>query len=178
MTTYSPAQRAEAIALAARIGPAKASRELGINRSTLRTWIERTSSAVEAATAVLERVAERAPEPVEAEVVERRRPWVERAPAFAADLADGVTEALAATRRAIVDGKSRDARDLGVTFGVLYDKLALLEGHPTRRTESTSTEQRTVVHLHMTPEQVAGKVATLRRELDPVPAEVVLDDEF
>lgn len=166
-------QRAEAIALAAEVGPNEAARRLGVNPATLRSWIFRASSGAERAVAGFRRArrpssppspalgvpvaVEHAPAVVVDAVPVRRRSWPERAAEERHELAEVQDEALLATHEALVDRHARDAQHFATTYGILTDKAQLLGGGPTQRIESDS---RTLV-VHLSEEELATKAAAV-----------------
>lgn len=142
--TYNDAQRVEAIDLAGRVGVAEAGRRLEINAGTIRQWRKRAIDAASAAAGV---------------EIDRSLPWPQRVAALVPELGRSASAALEAARKAIDDGRARDARDFAVTLAVLVDKGALLAGHATSRSESAS------IVVHADEEATRAEIAELRREL-------------
>lgn len=166
--------RAEAVALAAEIGPAKAAEQLGLNSSTLRNWIARDKAAVTVAVATVSAAGVEV-EALEQALGQRGQPWTERAEAFALATADVAVEALAEARKAIAEGRPRDAKALTTAFAILTDKTLLLAGRPTRLTESRNLSLTAEVHRVTveTDDELRRQVDELRAELGLAPPAVI-----
>jgi transposase-like protein len=108
--TFSAETRAEAVALAASIGPVKAARQLGLNRTTVQKWCHRPAAS----------------------------PIIAAAEARIADRLKAAHEvALQAVLDGLHDPRSR-LGDRAQALRVLGEQLALAEGRATSRTESMS----------------------------------------
>jgi hypothetical protein len=107
------ATRAQALRLAAEVGPARAAEELGVNAGTLRSWQARASaeSKVGEAKAATPDVAD-------------WRAGRERTAESAASIA---SEAIATARRELRAGRTIRAQQAMVSAGIAIDKLAQLE---------------------------------------------------
>jgi hypothetical protein len=110
MRTYSAEQKAEAVALAATIGPLRAGDALGIPRRTVASWMHNP-----AASAIIRAA--------EASIAER--------------LKAAHADALAAVMEGLHDPRSR-LGDRAAALRVFGEQLALAEGRATSRTESAN----------------------------------------
>jgi transposase-like protein len=117
---YTDEQRAEALALYAEVGPAKAARQLGIRAGTLRQWAvragvtghdPRTRLATEAA----------------------KTKWAARRDDLANQAGAAAQIVLEAMVKAAQGGDGTTARGLSIAFGVTVDKAQLLSGGATSR---------------------------------------------
>lgn len=157
--SYTAAQKAEALELAARHGHAEAARRLGMPPETIRTWVNRA----EAGTAVAKRD--------EAGVL---LPWRERRERLLPKFGQVAATALDACQVAIDEGRARDAQSLMTVAAIAADKGQLLSGAATSRSESAS------VHVTATDRgELAEQVARMRAELgysDVIDAEVIDGD--
>lgn len=153
-TTNTAATRAEAVELARRVGPAEAARRLGHKAATISKWMQRAAGS-EGASAAIERISPDL-------VLAPGNRWQERRPLLIDNMTMAADEALAAVRAALVDNDSRKARDHAVTLGILIDKLQLLSGAPTQRTETASMM---LLQVNRSGPQVTARIAELRAEL-------------
>lgn len=150
----TPAQRAEAVELAAKVGAAEAARRLGLPPANIRQWTKRMGDATASA------VARFAPGIVTSTPGNR---WVDRRPVVADAAAMAADEALTALRSAIVKGDDRAAKNYSVTFGVLVDKVQLITGAATTRTESATVS--VTYRASGDPAEMQQRIAELRAEL-------------
>ncbi len=111
-----PAKRAEALKLADAHGCDEASRRTGVPEGTIRSWRARSGQVAPPAGA----------DPVD---------WADRKQRGAAGAYAAAVQALVTVRDLLVQGKTREARDAAVTFGVLTDKTASLEEAAERAAE-------------------------------------------
>jgi len=114
MSSYTAEQRAEAVALAASIGPLKAAKQLGLPKSTVALWMHRPAAA-----------------PI---IAEANRAIAER-------LEEAHSEALSAVLAGLRDPRSR-LGDRAAALRTLGEQLALAKGRATSNVElhSNSTE--------------------------------------
>lgn len=105
---HSQADRDRALEIAARDGPAEASRRTGIPAGTIRRWRSKAGQAG-------------APAGVNVEE------WVHDKRRGARRSTETAQAALAVVRRALVDGKTADAQRAALTFAILTDKAGVLE---------------------------------------------------
>lgn len=110
MRTYSAEEKAEAIALAASVGPKVAAATLGLPRTSVQYWMHKPAASPIIAAA-------------EATIAER--------------LKDAHARALVSVMEGLADPKAR-LGDRAAALRVLGEQLALAEGRATSRTESTN----------------------------------------
>lgn len=164
--SYTEAQKAEAVALAEQVGPTAAARQLGIAPGTVKRWV--------APSGVLDTHGR--PDPLAGLL---HRPagmrWADDVPLLMDRLAEVAGRAVDACGGAIDAGRGRDAQAFATTAAIAVDKLQLLAGRATSRSESAT--------LHVRAEhdgRLAEQVAQLRAELAgkrPAVIEAVTDDE-
>lgn len=128
MTDYTPDDRARAISVYREHGPSEAARRFGMSKSTVTRWAkaEGVSSA---------EPAERTRAATQAAQMTAKQRRAKLKDATLED-ADTIRRMILAPQTTIVDGQvvelhpnPRDMRDLGVTFGILVDKYAVLDAH-------------------------------------------------
>ena len=149
---YSPAQKAEAVALAAEHGIAHAHRETEIPKQTLSRWA--SDAGIDAGRTAREKTA-RAVEARVAAGEERRTTMVHEMGAVA-------HMALARVEHCL-EGESPDgrgAKDFALTMAILVDKAQLLSGGATNRYGTDADRERALSEarergLHLVPEKVA-----------------------
>jgi transposase-like protein len=125
---WPPEVKARAVALCGEKGAKFASEETGVPAATVRSWVHRSVADATAASAYL---------PARSEVsMERAQPWPARRSAVVRDLSEALGEVIDKSRDAVGAGRLRDARDGFTSVGILIDKLQLLSGDATARTES------------------------------------------
>lgn len=120
--------KARAIAICGERGAKAASEETGVPPNTLRSWIRRESIAFPLAPRVETVIAE----------IDGHRPWPLRRDAVVAELAKLCEETVQATFAAVRAGNLREAQAGWVSIGIAIDKLQLLSGEATSRSQSQS----------------------------------------
>lgn len=170
--TYTDAQKAEALDLAADVGLREAARRLGYPDATVRSWQHRAAKAADKA----ELMAVAAGAELEPTTPATTTTWQERRVALLPRLGEVAAKALDAAEQAVAKGDGRNAQALLTATGIAIDKAQLLAGGATRRSEQA------VVHVDArvrhTPEEVRAEVERMRRELgyaDAIEGEVVDD---
>ena len=128
MTTYSPDDRAQVLAIYREHGPSEASRRFGMSKSTVVRWAK-AEGITPAEPAQQTRAATQA---AQATAKQRR---VRLKDELLND-ADTIRRMILSPQTTIVDGQvvdlhpsPRDMRDLGVTLGILVDKHTVLDAH-------------------------------------------------
>lgn len=163
---HSPAEREEAVRLAARVGSAEAGRQLGISDATIRSWIRRDA---EQAVEVVRSMGRDVEVPANATWQERQAIIVDR-------LVDVLDDVVSVLGESVAEGRARDAQKWMMTLAIGLDKARLVNG---QAGSISQTEQRTVSLAVKVDESTArAEVEALRRELgmtDIVEAEVVDD---
>lgn len=146
------AEKADALALADEVGAEEAARRLGVPAGSIRRWRHEGLTGTDV-------------EPSDPSL-----PWPARREQMIPRLAAAAEEALAAARQAVAGGKLRDARDAFVGLGIVLDKLQLLSGLATSRSEAL------VARVDADP-AVRAEIAQLRAELgyDAIDVEAVED---
>jgi transposase-like protein len=120
--------KARAVALCGEKGAKFAAEELGVPQGTIRSWVHRSVADATAATSF-------APAVRSAVSLDRAQPWPARRGAVVRELSEALGEVIDKSREAVRDGRLRDARDGFTSTGILVDKLQLLSGDATSRTE-------------------------------------------
>lgn len=169
-----PAERAEVVALALKVGAAETSKRTGHKAATIRQWVKRAHEPVPDVRSAL--VADLVPDLAQpASVTEVEQPtrvvaaepdprsWREQRPDAVKRLATMVHRAIDAAERAIEANDGRRAKDFTTVAAIAIDKAQLLTGAATNRTE---TESRTLtMRIDASPEEVRAEVERLRAEL-------------
>lgn len=155
---WPPKVRAEALALAAEVGPKRAAQEfdnrgIPVTENTIRSWVRRAGKRAHDA---LELAGHVAPELLS----DRAMAWPERRALLLPELGVACASALEACKVAIRAGRSVDARNYATVTGILTDKLALLGDTPTSRSEQ--------VTMHVD----AAETLKLRAEIDRTRREI------
>jgi transposase-like protein len=120
---WSAEQRRRALELAAEHGATRASEMSGIPSGTIHSWRHRLARAALAAAEVVDRDA--------------GRTWVgSRRDRALVELADTYDLAQEKLQAALARGTSKQARDLVIVAGTLFDKLELASGGVSSRSES------------------------------------------
>lgn len=129
--TYTPEQKAEALALYAEIGGAEAARRTGISKGTLQSWAHRAG------------VHSVATERTEAAVKAMQAQWAERRAVMIDEIGAVAHMALMRAEQCITreNPSGRDAKDFATTMAILIDKAQLLTGDATSRHETVVTDQ-------------------------------------
>lgn len=126
MRQWSAEDRQRAITLAQEVGKAEAARQLGMPAGTIASWLHRAGIGV--APEMTERMA-LATAVRQVTMAERKAALAERL----AELAHKATAQLAAK----IDADEVNARDLVAALTAAVDRLQLLTGEATQRTEAT-----------------------------------------
>jgi hypothetical protein len=142
---HPPAVRAEALELAARIGPSQAADQLDLSVDTVKSWMKREN---EKALRELQRRGFDLP-------ATRGTPWTVRRGELLLQLADLAQESAAACREAVREGRSKAAQEFSSVLVRAVDRAELLGGLPTSRSESRS------LALHLQSEE---GLAAVKRE--------------
>jgi len=145
---WPPEVKARALAIYAEEGGPAASEATGVPCGTIWNWVHREIARVPAVLVAADDPARR-----------NLRPWREHRDAFCAALMEAVSETLVQTRVAVAEGRLRDARDGWVGVGIGVDKLQLLSGEATARSEQYRwTAEHNV-------EAIQAEIVELEREL-------------
>jgi transposase-like protein len=121
-TSYTPEQKAAALALLAQVGKAEAARRTGIPAGTIAAWGSRTG------------VSAPTPEALRPVVEARQLAWAERKVALASKLGDAADLAVAELT-ARIQTKTIGDRELITALTALVDRAQLLTGEATSRPE-------------------------------------------
>lgn len=140
--SYSDKQKAAALEMYEEKGPSAVERELKIPKSTVRSWAkaagvrtvrqEKTHAATEAATA--DRTLKR--EQLKAKLLDRILDLVDRMSEPAEDFVGKDGDRVRYER-----APAKDCQHLGITTGILIEKLELLEGRATGRQDVRNVDQ-------------------------------------
>lgn len=125
---YTPAQRDEAVNLAADAGLSEASRRLQISKGSLSRW------CAEAGVELFQ--------PKRVQVAALR--WEERRLDLAHEAGRVAAKALAATESYLAESRPREAQQAATTMAILADKAQLLTGAATSRSEHSVSPERAV----------------------------------
>jgi hypothetical protein len=154
---WPDATRQEALAIAADAGFPAAHEATGVPLGTIKSWASRAGKVLKAAGVV----------------VSDGMTWAERRDALVEGCITGAGEALAAVRAAMAEERYRDAKDVGIVYGILVDKLQLLSGHATSRHETYSiTASLSEKETKEVEAQEAEQLASLEAERDHWRAEL------
>ncbi len=127
MPQYTDKQRAAAVALYDEHGTAETAKRTGINPRTIRRWAKDAGH-------VSEDNAEKTTKARAAGAQQVAEAWGDFRAAEATGAGTTATQVRDAILAAVVHGgRSRQARDLAVTYGILVDKAELLSGNATER---------------------------------------------
>ena len=135
MPNYTETQKAEAVKLYDEHGTAQAATRTGIPPRTIRRWANQAGHVAEANTEKTATARAKGAEQVAEAWGDFRAAEATGAGTTATKVRDAIL--------AVVDhgGRSREARDLAVTYGILIDKAELLSGNATARVEVWSESQ-------------------------------------
>lgn len=126
--SYTPDEKADALAAYVEHGPQEAATVTGIPKSTIASWARRAG------------VHTRSIENAAARVKAQHVAWEERRLRLAHDIGQTAEMALEVTRLNIAAGMVRDAKDAATTMAILVDKAQLLTGSATARTEVVAVD--------------------------------------
>jgi transposase-like protein len=141
-----------ALALAADYGPGRAARELNLSENTIRSWQQRASQKAHRELARRQLVVP----------IRKGTPWPERRNQLLGGLTELAEEATAAARLSVSQGRSKSANEFSSVAARAVDKVLLLGGQPTSRSESRSMNVR-VDATEM--QELQDEIAELEREL-------------
>jgi hypothetical protein len=150
---HPPELRAEALELAARVGPNQAADMLDLSPNTIKSWMKRQSARTHRELSRQHLVM-----PVRA-----GQPWPERRKQLLAALAELAEESVSAARLAVSEGRSKASSEFANVASRAISQMQLLGGEPTSRSESRN------LSLHMQSEglesvQREGREIVARRE--------------
>lgn len=125
--SYTPDEKADALAAYVEHGPREAATMTGIPASTIASWARRGG------------VQTRCIENASARVRAQQVAWEERRLNLAHEIGATAAMALEATRVNIAAGMVRDAKDAATTMAILVDKAQLLTGNATGHQQHSIT---------------------------------------